>query len=194
MVSLFLSFAWSSYSQWDNEAVDNGFDPKHKISTTKKNNGGYLKLVSKTVDEEKTIKDVKIWFDTTYKTKYYPEFPDGIVDTIINERREYKYEFKEVKNIRLSLIGGYHCEDRPKVEIVLVVGGENKKYVFKGYTYTDRGGVELVKDIKSDSEILDDFKKASKIKIRINEDYCEDSYYEFSMSGSTSAISFVSEE
>lgn len=180
-----------SYGQWSNETIDSGFDPKYKASTTKINNGGYLKLTSKIVDEEKSIKEVKIYFDTIYNFNYSPEFPNGKTDTIINERREYQYEWKQITYINLSLIGGYHCEDRPKVEIVFVIGGLNVNYVVEGYTNSDRTEIELIRDVVGNSKFTEDFKKATKVKIRINENYCEDSYYEFNMNGSSSAISFV---
>jgi hypothetical protein len=189
-----LSTSLGANAQWSNEIVNNGFDSIHKISTTKNYNGGYLKLVSEITDAVWTIKDVKVYFDTTFKFKYSPEYPDGKMDTIISERRENEYEWSQVENITLYLIGGFHCDDRPQVEIVFVVGGEFKKHVIRGRTFNDNRGMQLVDDVMGDLEFLDHFKQATLMKIRINEDYCEDSYYEFKMIGSSSAINFLSTE
>lgn len=144
---LFLLVHCYSFGQWTNGVVDNGFDKKYVQSMSKENNGCFLKLSSTIVDEQKIVTDTKVWFDTVYELKYSPEFPDGKVDTIIMERRENKVEWKTVSHINLCIIGGFHCDDSPKVEIVLSVGGESKKYTFTGSTFSDKLGIEIIEDM-----------------------------------------------
>ena len=182
------------FGQWKNELVNNGFDPPFKTSITKQNNSCFLQLLTTTVDEERVIIAERTIYDTIIKTKYSPEFPDGYIDTIVTEKKEYDYDYKEVKNTSLILVGGYHCKAHPKVEILLIVSGETKKYTYYGSTFKDSRGIYLVQDVTTNPEFLNDFKLASKIKIRINEEYCEDEYYEFSMSGSTAALNYVIQE
>jgi hypothetical protein len=41
------------------------------------------------------------------------------------------------------------------------------------------------------NEMYDSFKKCSALKVRINESYCQSETYTFSMSKSTSAVTFI---
>jgi hypothetical protein len=188
---LFIFLNFLSFGQWTNETLDNGFDKPFKQSITKENNGCYLKLSNRVVDEERVVSDTKVWFDTVYEFNYSPEYPDGKVDTLIMERREYKNNWKPVSHLNLSIIGNFHCDDAPKVEIVLKVGGENKKYVFTGNTWSDKLGIEIIEDVTANLTFTNDFKKATRLSLRIIDSICEDGYYEFNMSGSSAALTFV---
>jgi len=90
----------------------------------------------------------------------------------------------------LFLRGSYFCDDYLFVDMVLVVNGENKKYLFKVYKSNDNKILVFRRDIWTESFIAD-FKGASKCLIRVNESHCGDEYYRFSMTGSTAAYNFI---
>jgi hypothetical protein len=86
--------------------------------------------------------------------------------------------------------GSYTCEDYPLVEIICVVGGENRKYSFVSTTSEDRTVVFISEDLEN-SGMLADFKNASLLKLRINETYCDSAIFSFNMSKSSSAFNFI---
>jgi hypothetical protein len=93
-------------------------------------------------------------------------------------------------NIAFYIQGSYTCEDYPLVEIVCVVAGENKKYSFSAITSDDRTVVFITDDLEN-SGMLNDFKNATTLKIRINETYCDTSVFSFYMGKSSSAYTFI---
>lgn len=97
-------------------------------------------------------------------------------------------------SVAFYLSGGYHCDESSTVDIGLFIGTETKRYSFETFTSGDRRTVFIIDDIKAEelSEFLSDFKKATKLSIRINESHCTDDYYQFNMSGSTRALEFIS--
>ena len=93
-------------------------------------------------------------------------------------------------NVCFYLQGSYTCDDDPLVEVVCVVAGENRKYSFAGIISEDRKIVFITDDLES-SGMLDDFKNATVLKIRINETYCVTNIYSFNMGKSSSAFTFI---
>ena len=96
--------------------------------------------------------------------------------------------------LALYVTGSYFCDDRPLVEMALIVNGETKRYGVFGTKSSDSRTIFLYDNLleAENQELLNDFKKCSSFIIRINESHCTDETYNFNMSGSTSAISFMS--
>lgn len=94
--------------------------------------------------------------------------------------------------IALYLQGGYFCDENLTVDVSLMVNGEWKKYSTVGTKSDDSKAVFLIDDLSS-SELIINFLNATSIKLRVNETYCETEYYQFNMSGSTSAYKFITQ-
>jgi len=94
--------------------------------------------------------------------------------------------------IALYLQGGYFCDENLTVDVSLMVNGEWKKYSTVGTKSDDSKAVFLIDDLAS-SELIINFLNATSIKLRVNETYCETEYYQFNMSGSTSAYKFITQ-
>lgn len=94
--------------------------------------------------------------------------------------------------IALYLQGGYFCDDNMTVDISLMVNGQWEKYSTIGTKSDDSKAVFLIDDLAS-SELIIHFLNATSIKLRVNETYCETEYYQFNMSGSTSAYKFITQ-
>ena len=160
-----LMMCLSSFGQWTFKTINNNFDEPFKKAYTKTNNGGFLMLV---VGESKWIIENS--------------------DTV------------EIKQPFFALYGTYFCDDETFITIVFIVKGESikysviasksqdsKTYVFKT-VYTDVDGESWS---FWNTDVISQFKNASKVLIKVNQEYCDDDYYEFSMSGSAAAFDFI---
>jgi len=94
--------------------------------------------------------------------------------------------------IALYLQGGYFCDENLTVDILLMVNGEWKKYSTVGTKSEDSKALFLIYNLAS-SELILSFLNATSIKLRVNETYCDNEYYQFNMSGSTSAYKFITQ-
>lgn len=134
------------------------------------------------------------------------QWVNKLVDNSIDEpyRISYCYDIEKVAVLKLEKIdtmvafylsGGYHCDEYPTVDIGLTVNGQVKRYSFEANTSGDRRTVFMIDDLYDASmvEFLADFKKCSKLSMRINESHCQDDYYVFNMSGSTWALKYISQ-
>jgi hypothetical protein len=126
-----------------------------------------------------TNKSVNNGFDDPYKICHTKE-NNGAILKLENVDGE----------VSLYLQGGYFCDENPSVDISLMVNSEWKKYSTVGTKSEDSKAIFLIDDINISNAILD-FLNATSIKIRVNESYCENEYYQFNMSGSTSAYNFI---
>lgn len=92
------------------------------------------------------------------------------------------------------LRGSYFCDERPTVEFACVIGEEINRYSITGSKSSDSEVVFLIDNLLDEENIaiLSDIKKCSKIIMRVNESHCPDEIYTFLMSGSTSAVNFMS--
>jgi hypothetical protein len=71
-----------------------------------------------------------------------------------------------------------------------MVGGTWKKYNGAGLVSKDQSTVFIEPNMLT-SGMLDDFKAATSVKVRIRQSYCNEQIYEFNMSGSTKALNFM---
>lgn len=92
--------------------------------------------------------------------------------------------------IAFYLQGGYFCDDNLSVDVSFLVNNVWKKYNVEATTGSQSTTLFLVDDITTSDAIID-FLNATSIKLRVNESYCENEYYQFNMSGSTSAYKFI---
>ena len=93
-------------------------------------------------------------------------------------------------NIAFYIQGSYFCSEVVTVDMSFMVNGEWKKYVTTA-TKGDDSKVLFLVDNLENSEAVVDFLNSTSVKMRVNEEYCDTEYYEFNMSGSTSAYKFI---
>lgn len=95
--------------------------------------------------------------------------------------------------ITLYIQQDYFCDDEVNIDVAFLVNGEWKRYNL------DRGVVNGVMIIQADLSINSEFPEFSKnfrlctkFKVRLNNTTCEPEIFEFNMSGSTAALTFMS--
>lgn len=126
-----------------------------------------------------TYKKVDNGIDDPYKICY----------TETNNLARLKLE-KYNEGVMFYISGTYFCEEFPKVDVVFVVNGENKKYQVVGARSEDSKIVFIAFDISVET-FYEDFKKASSVKVRVNETYCTTDVFTFNMTNSNSALEFM---
>lgn len=126
-----------------------------------------------------TNKSVNNGFDDPYRICYTAE-NNGAILKLENVDGE----------IAFYLSGGYFCDDYPSVDVLFFVNGIWKKYAIESTGSSQSNTLFLIDDISTSDAILD-FLNASSIKLRVNESHCDTKYYQFNMSGSTSAYKFI---
>ncbi len=94
-------------------------------------------------------------------------------------------------SISFYIKGGYYCDDSPVVDLSFVVKGVTKKYSINATTSESNDIVWLIDDL-TNSQFIEDFKNCSILKVRVNDYTCSSKIYSFNMSGSSSAIKFIS--
>jgi hypothetical protein len=138
--------------------------------------------ISATVYGQWTYKTVSNGFDPTYKIAYcgagktYLKLEN--VDTLMS----------------FYIVGGYTCDENPRVDISFLTSKGNSVYTVIGTTSTSREIVFIVDDMFALPGFIEDFKNAISVKIRVNESYCDTEVFEFKMTGSTAAFNFMSKQ
>lgn len=138
-------------------------------------------LIVGTLNAQWTYETIDNGFDEPYKIAY----------TALNNDAYAKLENVNGKVV-FYIAGSYYCDEKPKVDVVFFVDGVNKKYVFTGYKSNDSKNIFITWDLASDPDATSDFKKATLLKIRVNESYCDSESYMFTMSSSKDAFEFIS--
>ena len=93
--------------------------------------------------------------------------------------------------IYFYMAGGYYCDETPTVELAFIINGVAKNFSVDGSISSDKETVYILDNLLANTDILQAFKTCSTLKIRINDSICGTEIYSFKMSGSTSAISFI---
>jgi hypothetical protein len=88
----------------------------------------------------------------------------------------------------LLLYTGYNCFERPKVEVILLINGQWVKYETVGLNSSDSKKVYIFDDIRGSEA---NWKAATEMRIRHDDDHCGTRIYTFSMKGSTAAFDFM---
>lgn len=137
-------------------------------------------LASMTAKAQWTYEKVDNGFDEPYKIAYTETDNDGYLKLeLVNEK------------VVFYIAGGYYCDEYPKVDVVFVVNGVNKKYTFSSRRSENNKSIFFTFDFLSETSV-DDFKNAQTVKVRVNESYCTSEQYTFSMGHSKSALEFIS--
>lgn len=133
-----------------------------------------------TLNAQWTYKTVNNGFDKPYKVAYTPE----------NNGAEAYMLFVDSAVI-LEINGGYYCDDRPYVDVVLVVNGVDSKFEFESYKGSSSDVVYITWDMALYPEFLDAFKLASIMRVRIKESYCTTEVYTYKMTNSKAAFEYM---
>lgn len=126
-----------------------------------------------------TYKNVNNGIDDPYKICY----------TQVDNYARLKLE-KYNEDVMFYIAGTYFCDDFPTVDIVFTVSGVTKKYQVIGAKSEDSKIVFLAFDISTE-EFYEDFKKATSVKVRVNESYCTTDVFTFNMANSKLALEFI---
>jgi hypothetical protein len=130
-----------------------------------------------------TFKTIKSDFDGTFKKAFTETNNSGYL---------FLEEGFNKESIFFGLRGSYFCEESTHIDIVFKINGQNKKYQLTGSKSSDSTMYFFSDEEELTEEFWNDFKIASSCIIRVNQEYCRDDYYSFSMKGSNLALSFFS--
>ena len=127
-----------------------------------------------------TNKTVNNDFDPEYRIAY-----NRASDGTLLKLEDYEGE------LSFYVSNTYTCSDNPVVDLVFIFADGTKELVqLQCVTSDDRETVFMSNDLNKES-FMPSFKRAVKLKIRINDSYCRSETFEFNMSGSTSAVNFM---
>ena len=147
----------------------------------------FLMFTSVTSFAQWTYKTADNPFDGSFKKAYAYSRGGGAVmledGGHVRSEGGYYYPY-------IILTNSYFCNDESLVEFVFIVDGQNKRYDGIGYIGKDKDALILDSYIWN-PDFESDFKNASKLFVRVNNDVCDDDYYEINMSGSTAAYNFI---
>lgn len=95
--------------------------------------------------------------------------------------------------IAFYVTGGYHCSEKPIIDLAFKVKDEYTRYTIVGKKSRDSKTVFIIMDLTEEEQknFLNDFLNASSMVMRINEETCTDDYYAFDMTNSTKAFYFM---
>lgn len=133
-----------------------------------------------------TYKTIDSDFDGVFKKAYTNPYNGGY---LLMESDE----FEEINLPILAIRGTYFCDDYTTVEMVFYVNGERRKHDLLG-TKSDDSRFYVFYDFIWTTELISDFKKATKCVIRVNQSHCTDDYYTIDMTGSKAAFEFMTKE
>ncbi len=136
---------------------------------------GFSQWITKTVDNQ---------IDLPYKIAYCKT---------ANQRGLIKLENVDGE-LAFYLSGSYFCDEYPIVDMAFVVNGEPQRYSITGSKSSDSRTIFLFDNLldPENLELLSNFKKCSSFVIRINESHCTSEFCTFTMTGSSSAVEFMS--
>jgi len=136
-------------------------------------------LFSATSFSQWLVQKVDNGFDPVYKTAYTEDGQNAYL------------KLENYKGIAFYISGVFVCEESVSVDVSFTVNGEYKKYSAVAAVSDNRKTVFICNDLTANTELLEDFKNASSVKIRINDTVCDTEIYEFKMTGSTAAFNAV---
>ena len=93
-------------------------------------------------------------------------------------------------DIILYVQGYFFCDEDTEVDLSLYVNGTWEKYTGVGIVSNDQTTVFLVPDM-ANSDMLEDFKAAVTMKIRVRQVNCTSQVFEFNMTGGTKAFNYM---
>lgn len=135
----------------------------------------YAQWVTKTVDNK---------LDAPYKIAY-------CID-VSNKKSVLKLETVG-EQLAFYITGSYFCDETPTVDIGLIVNGESKKYSVQAIKSSDSKALFLIEDLLAPEQLdfFKDLKACTSAIIRVNETHCSSDIFKFNMTGSTKAVTFM---
>ena len=91
----------------------------------------------------------------------------------------------------LYLENGIFCNKVLNVDVVYIMPNGSKENYNLNCVVSDDSELLILSYDLINSIMAEDFKKSITMKVRVNDSYCNDSYYHFSMIGSTNALKFI---
>jgi hypothetical protein len=137
-------------------------------------------LVTGCINAQWTYKTYNNGFDKPYKMATTPLNNDA-----------YAYMLNVDSSVVLAIGGGYYCDDNPIVDVIFVINGEDVRFKFEGYKGQTSDVVYITWDMESEIGLVNAFKSASVMKVRINESYCESETYIYKMTSSRAAYDYI---
>lgn len=92
--------------------------------------------------------------------------------------------------VALILYTGYFCTEQPFVEMSYKMDTGWSKFSGNAIMRTT-DQKKIIISIDVDRNMRDEFRKSSLLKIRVDDEHCGKTVYEFKMTGSTNAINYV---
>lgn len=135
-----------------------------------------------------------------FNVNTFSQWVTNVVDNGFDSKYTIAYtedgqsEYLKMENyngIVVYLSNTYICSDVVTVDILFLVKDEYKKYKSNAKVSSNHKTVFFINDLSADPLMLQDFKDATIIRIRINDVICDSEIYEFSMKGSTAAYEAV---
>ena len=133
-----------------------------------------------TLNAQWTYETINNSFDQPYKIAY----------TVLNNNGYAKLENVNGK-IVFYITGSYYCDEQPKVDVDFFVDGVYKKYLFTGSKSDDSKTIFITWDLAANPSAASDFKKATLLKVTINETYCDSESYLFTTFNGKDAFEFM---
>jgi hypothetical protein len=124
--------------------------------------------------------------DNGFDSKFKVAYADAV-----NKKAFVKLFQQSDGRIGFLIYEGFICTDYPTIELTFFVNGEWQAYEpLTGIKSTDNEKVYILNDISS---VEADFRKASIMKIRLDDTHCGKQIFEFDMTGSGKALDFMQE-
>jgi len=92
--------------------------------------------------------------------------------------------------IALILYTGYFCTETPFVELSYKLDTGWSKFSGNAIMRTS-DKKKIILSVNIDENMYDEFRKSSRLRMRVDDDHCGKKIYDFSMVNSTNAINFV---
>jgi hypothetical protein len=111
-----------------------------------------------------------------------------------DDEQDQYLKIENYNGIVFYLSNTYICSETVIVDLSFLVNNEYKKYKTNAKVSSNHKIVFMVNDLSEDPLMLQDFKDASLLKVRINDPVCDTEIYEFKMTGSTAAYNAVNNQ
>jgi hypothetical protein len=134
-----------------------------------------------------TVNTFSQWITSTVDNGFDSKF-------VIAYTEDGQSEYLKMENyngIVLYLSNTYICSDAVTVDVLFLVKNEYKKHKTNAKVSSNHKTVFFVDDLSTNLVMLQDFKDATMIRLRVNDVICDSEVYEFSMKGSTAAYEAV---
>ena len=137
-------------------------------------------LCSASAQAQWSYETVDNGFDEPYKIAY-TKITDGAFLKLENVDGEVVFYLQAI----------YFCDDADTgVDVSYMVAGTWQKYNGSGLVSKDQTTVFIEPNMLA-SSMIDDFKAATSVKVRIRQSYCDEQIYQFNMTGSTKALNYM---